>query len=115
MKVFLIILLFALTTSKFPDELIEIGKCVFKSEKVRELIPQVLEAIRNKDFLSLFSTVVQSFPQLKDEIMECLSPEPVLGIKYEVECFNKCVENYKSRNISKSMAEDMCKFRCMVV
>ena len=115
MKVFLFILLLALTTSKFPDKLIEIGKCIIKSEKVRELIPQVLEAIRNKDFFSLFSTVVQSFPQIKAEIMECLSPEPLLGIKYEVECYKKCIDNYIGRGISKSMAEDICKSSCLVV
>ena len=78
MKAILVILLIALASSEFPEDLIKIGKCLLESDAVRALIPKVLEAVRTGDFLSLLPTLLESLPELKTEVMECLNGEPIL-------------------------------------
>ena len=96
MKAFLVILLLALTTSKFQDDIINIAQCVLKSEKIKEeVLPKVISALKNGDFASLISIVLESFPKIKEEIMECLYSEPVLkytckNLKLYQVCSNKC-------------------------
>ena len=95
MKAFLVILLLALATSKFPDDIINLAQCALKSEKIKEVLPKVISTPKNGDFASLISIVFSSFPKIKEEIMECLFSEPVLKytcknlILYKV-CSNKC-------------------------
>ena len=78
MKAFLVILLLALATSKFPDDIIELVQCVLKNEKIKEVVPKVLVALKNGDFASPISIAFTSFPQIKKEIEECMYSEPVL-------------------------------------
>ena len=102
MKTILLILLFALACSKFPEDIIEIAKCLIKSEALRGLIPKVIEAIKNKDYMSIVFAIIQAFPQIKEEVMNCLNPEPVL--KLDTSCYSRCTggcpgvhENYGKR------------------
>ena len=88
MKAILIILLIAVASSDFPEDLIKIAKCLLQSETLRGLIPKVIEAIITGDYLSLFSAVIQSFPKIKAEVLECIADEPIL--KVSLKCYRDC-------------------------
>ena len=94
MKAFLIVLLLAFAACKFPDDLINVVKCIIRNERVKELLPKALEAVKNRDFLSLVQTAIAEFPKVKEEIKECLNSEPILTFecnnKILYECNAKC-------------------------
>ena len=96
MKALLVVLLLAFASCQFPEELLEVASCAFKSEKLRENIPKVIEAFKTKDFEKILSTVFTAFPEVKQDIEKCLdeNAEPVLKSscknysKYDLCCKN---------------------------
>ena len=93
MKAYLVVLLFALTACSFPD-LEKLFLCVIKNPTIPEVLPKVVEAIKNKDISALISLAITNFPKIKKEIIECLD-EPVLkGCDYLklADCIADCGE-----------------------
>ena len=111
MKAILIILLIAVASSDFPEDLIKIAKCLLQSETLRGLIPKVIEDIKTGDYMSLVLDVIQSFPKIKAEVLECLTNEPIL--KFSFKCYNTCMDLCKTSNklmrICVADCIDLCK------
>ena len=110
MKAILIILLIAIASSDFPEDLIKIAKCLLQSETLRGLIPKVIEAIITGDYLSLVSAVIQSFPKIKAEVLECLADEPIL--KASIKCLRNCVHKCLSEGNTNAYCGVYCLDHC---
>ena len=63
MKAYLFLLLFALTACTFPDDLLKLAKCVLSSPTVYEVLPKVIEAVKNGDYLLFSKLLLQKFPK----------------------------------------------------
>ena len=82
MKAYLFLLLFALTACTFPDDLLKLAKCVLSSPTVYEVLPKVIEAVKNGDYFTLLQIALTEVPKVKDEVMECMD-EPILKLTCE--------------------------------
>ena len=90
MKAFLVVLLFALTTCAFPEDLFKLAKCVLSSQRVFEVLPKVVEAVKNGDYLTLLQLALTEVPVIKDEVLECMG-EPVLKFNCDIRLMAPCV------------------------
>ena len=72
MKAYLFVLLLALTTCAFPDDLVKLAKCVLQSPTVWKVVPKVIEAVKNGDYFTLLQIALAEAPKVKDEVMESL-------------------------------------------
>ena len=114
MKAFLVVLLLAIVSCKFPDDLIQMAKCAIKSETAKGLLPKVLEAIKTGEYLSLIQTLIVEFPKVKEEVKECVESEQVLKSETLIcdhKAFHPCVDSCrlnKDRN-----ATDKCIDKCI--
>ena len=91
-------LLLTIVYCKFPDDLIQVAKCVLKSETAKGLLPKVLEAIKTGNYLSLVQTLIVEFPKVKEEVKECLESEQVLKsvtLICDHKAFHPCLDNCK--------------------
>ena len=79
MKAYLVVLLFALTACALPDDLVKAAKCVLQSPTVWKVVPEVVEAVKNGDYLALLQLAFTEVPVIKDEVLECMG-EPVLKL-----------------------------------
>ena len=80
MRALLLLFLFALVACDFEQKVFKYASCAFKSEKLRENIPKVIEALKAGDFSKILSIGLTSFPEVKKEILDCVNDEPVLGL-----------------------------------
>ncbi len=78
MRVLLLVFLFALASCDFQQKLFKFATCAFKSEKLRENLPKVIEAFNTGDFSKILSTAFVSFIEVKKEILDCVNDEPEL-------------------------------------
>ena len=83
MKAYLVVLLFALTACALPDDLVKAAKCVLQSPTVWKVVPKVVEAVKNGDYLALLQLAFTEVPVIKDEVLECMG-EPVLKLICDV-------------------------------
>ena len=92
MKVWLILcLLVTLNCCKFLD----ISICLVKSDEFRDIIVNVLTAIKEKNWMKIVSTAMKNFEEVKSIIQKCTTsekvPEKSLS-KDEIDkiCIEKC-------------------------
>ena len=96
MRALLLIFLFALVACNFEHEVLKFASCAFKSEKLRENIPKVIEAVKTGDFEKILSVGLASFSEVKRDIFECVNNEPELLDKpckntlMAMACYNTC-------------------------
>ena len=90
MKAYLVVLLFALTACAFPDDLLKLAKCVLSSPTVYEVLPKVIEAVKNGDYFTLLQIALTEVPKVKDEVMECMG-EPTLKVNCYIPKFGECI------------------------
>ena len=83
MKPFLVLLLFALTTCSFLDDLIKLANCVVKNKTIRENLPKVIESLETGDYANFVQVAVKEFHKVKEEIKECMA-EPVLKLNCDI-------------------------------
>ena len=114
MKAYLVVLLFALTACAFPDDLLKLAKCVLSSPTVYEVLPKVIEAVKNGDYFALLQIALTEVPKVKDEVMECMG-EPTLKETCTNQQYILCLilcppKNYPAQREScfKSCREDFC-------
>ena len=53
-------------------DIIDIGKCIYKSPKVQELIGDVIAAIVNQDFSKLLPKLKEALPELIKIVLGCI-------------------------------------------
>ena len=96
MRSLLLIFLFALVACNFEQNVFNFASCALKSEKLRENLPKVIEALKTGDFSKILSICLAAFAEVKKDILECVNDEPELlaptckkGVRYTV-CCNAC-------------------------
>ena len=92
MKAYLVVLLFALTACALPDDLVKVAKCVLESPTVWKVVPKVVEAVKNGDYVTLLQLSFTEVPVIKDEVLECMG-EPVLKLVCDVGKVAACGAN----------------------
>ena len=96
MRALLLVFLFALASCDFQQKLFKFATCAFKSEKLRENLPKVIEAFNTGDFSKILSTAFVSFIEVKKDILDCVNDEPELldkpckNVLMAQACFNTC-------------------------
>ena len=81
MRTLLFVFLFALVACDFQEKVFKFASCAFKSEKLRENLPKVIEAFNTGDFSKILSTVFVSFVEVKKDILDCVNDEPELLVE----------------------------------
>ena len=111
MKNFIIIIFICLSCLQFWAKMVKFESCAFKSEKLRESISKVFEAVKTGDFAKILSIGLTSFSEVKRDILECVNNEPELlekpykNVLMLMSCCNichifgrsKCVMDYTKR------------------
>ena len=103
MKAYIVVLLFALTACALPDDLVKVGKCLLQSPTVWKVVPKVVEAVKNKDFVTLVQLALTEVPVIKDEVLECMG-EPVLKVKCNAVALGICLASCNSGDLWKKAA-----------
>ncbi len=107
MKVALVLCLLAFISCQ--KDIIDIGKCIYKAPKVKELISDAMIAIVTKDFSKLLPKIKEALPELIQIVIGCVTEdkvaeeEPALE-KSPIDCHKQClskigVEYVKCYNI----------------
>ena len=73
MKAVLVVLLIAAIACGLPEEFFKIAKCILESPTIWEIFPKIVEAIVNKDYMSIVTIVLAAFAKIKKEVEECLA------------------------------------------
>ena len=114
MKAVLVLCLLAFISCE--KDIIDIGKCIYKAPKVKELIADVIVAFATKDFSKLWPKIKEALPDLIQIVIGCITEEkkvveeePILeksggecakrckgktGMDYVI-CFNGCRMEFK--------------------
>ena len=99
MKAVLFFCLLAFMTCE--KDIIDIGKCIYKAPKVKELIADVMIAFATKDFSKLLPKIKEALPELIHIVIGCITEEkkvveeePELKFDRELYCVNQCHNKY---------------------
>ena len=94
MKAILVLCLLAFISCE--KDIIDIGKCIYKAPKVKELIADAIVAIATKDFSKLWPKIKEALPDLIQIVIGCIieekkvvEEEPILE-KPSWECDKRC-------------------------
>ena len=111
MRTFLVVLLFALASCSFSSNLKQITQCLVESQKLREYLPKLVNAIQTGDYQTLLKEGLLAYQEIKSEVKECYDSEPILKdkcahvIKFSLcidsctiinywDCYNNCVTQF---------------------
>ena len=75
MRSLLLIFLFTLVACDFEQNVFNFASCALKSEKLRENLPKVIEALKTGDFSEILSIGLTAFAEVKKEILECVNDD----------------------------------------
>ena len=73
MKSILVLCLLAFISSQ--KDIIDIGKCIYKAPKVKELIADAMVAIATKDFSKLLPKIKEALPELIQIVIGCITED----------------------------------------
>ena len=73
MKAVLLLCLLAFISCE--KNIIDIGKCIYKAPKVKELINDVIIAFATKDFSKLLPKIKEALPDLINIVIGCITEE----------------------------------------
>ena len=111
MRSLLLVFLIALVACDFEQNVLNFASCALKSQKLRENLPKVIEALKTGDFSKILSIGLTAFAEVKKDILECVNDEPVLlgascknYVTYRI-CYGAC----KTRGRSSS---NQCQKSC---
>ena len=76
MKAVLFLCLLAFMTCE--NDIIDIGKCIYKAPVAKEIINEAIKAIINKDFSKLLPKVIESLPDLIQVVVGCLNEKTAI-------------------------------------
>ena len=90
MKIVLIFCLILAINTNFIDASI----CLIKSEKIKDFIVEILNSIKEKNWMHIISTIMSSFEEIKKKILNCFEPDteiiPEIPESKEDLCYEKC-------------------------
>ena len=125
MKAVLVLCLLAFISSQ--KDIMDIGKCIYKAPKVKELIADAMVAIATKDFSKLWPKIKESLPELIKIVVGCVTEEKAVEEEPELEgwfptmicsrhylfqCQNNCKKNEKLGNTTYSECYRKCVSKC---
>ena len=111
MKALLLLSLLAFISCE--KDIIDIGKCIYKAPKVKELINDVIIAFATKDFSKLLPKIKEALPDLINIVIGCITEEkkaveeaPKLKTDYTPlnECELKCYNQYNLLHLKERRA-----------
>lgn len=73
--------------------LMDTAFCLIRNDKIKSLVSQVIDTIKNKNFSKLIQIALSNFNEVKSIVKNCLDDEPVLkepGWKEIVACRGVC-------------------------
>ena len=110
MKSLLIITLLALVScGNFGENALDFIGCVIKNENIKNQAVNLINSFKTKDVSNIISTVISFYLSNKDDIKECLEPNPTL--RAMAGCVNQ--KNYDNcRQRCKGMLHLICKKDC---
>ena len=73
MKAVLLLCLLAFISSQ--KDIIDIGKCIYKAPKVKELIADAMVAVATKDFSKLLPKIKEALPELIQIVIGCITED----------------------------------------
>ena len=95
MKAVLVLCLLAFISCE--KDIADIGKCIYKAPKVKELITDAFIAIATKDFSKLWPKIKEALPELIKIVVDCVTEEkkaveeePILEKHTDSECRRIC-------------------------
>ena len=93
MKAALVLCLLAFISCQ--KDIMDIGKCIYKAPKVKELIADAMIAIATKDFSKLWPKIKEALPELIKIVVGCITEEKVVEEetvleKNAYECMQRC-------------------------
>ena len=93
MKAALVLCLLAFISCQ--KDIMDIGKCIYKAPKVKELIADAMIAIATKDFSKLWPKIKEALPELIKIVVGCITEEKVVEEetvleKSAQECTKRC-------------------------
>ena len=98
MKAVLVLCLLAFISCE--KDIIDIGKCIYKAPKVKELITDAIIAIATKDFSKLWPKIKEALPDLIKIVIGCITEEkkvveeePILQ-RSAAECKKICAKTH---------------------
>ena len=97
MRVFLVLCLLV-SISSF--DLLSTGICLFTHKKLRSIVKEAIDTIKEEDFGKLFSLVLSNIGEVKSIVQECLEDDISLQLceTYD-ECIKRCDEKYKGSKL----------------
>ena len=110
MKSLLIIILVALVAcNNNRENAKEFIECVLKNENIKNQTVDLFNSFKTKDVSNIISTAISFYLSVKDDIKECLEPNPTL--RAMAGCVNQ--KNYDNcRQRCKGMLHLICKKDC---
>ena len=97
MKAVLFLCLLAFMTCE--KDIIDIGKCLYKDPKVKEIISDFMVAIATKDFDKLLTQIIEALPDLIKALAGCVLD-------------TKVVEDTPKLNACSEMDKIRCNYQC---
>ena len=97
MRVFLVLCLLVSITS---FDLLTTGICLFTHKKLRAIVKESIDTIKEEDFVKLFSIVLSNIEEVKSIFQECIEDDISLQLceNYD-ECKKRCDEKYKGSKL----------------
>ena len=113
MKAVLLLCLLAFISSQ--KDIIDIGKCIYKAPKVKELISDAMVALVTKDFSKLLPKIKEALPELIQIVIGCITEDkkvvdeqPALKDYYhEVYCKQFC-SGFDPNSMNYKQCYDIC-------
>ena len=125
MKAVLVLCLLAFISCQ--KDIIDIGKCIYKAPKVKELIADAMIAIATKDFSKLWPKIKESLPELIKIVVGCVTEDKVVEEEPELKgwlpttkctrhdlylCGVKCKELFKTDSENYQLCQEQCFKNC---
>ena len=97
MRVFLVLCLL-ISISSF--DLLTTGICLFTHKKLREIVKDAIDTIKEEDFGKLFSLVLSNIGEVKSIIQECIEDDISLKVCQNYEsCIKNCDDRYNGSKL----------------
>ena len=74
MKAILLLCLIAALNCNFIDT----AFCLIRNDKLRSLVTEVIDTVKNKNFFKLIEIAMSNFNEVKSIVLNCVNDEPVL-------------------------------------
>ena len=79
MKAILLLCLIAALNCNFIDT----AFCLIRNDKLRSLVTEVIDTVKNKNFFKLIEIASSNFEEVKSIVLNCVNKEPILKAQSE--------------------------------